>query len=125
MANTTIGFGVALILVGLGGYFGTGSQSPTALIPAAFGFVLMALGIIARNEKVRKHAMHGAAVIGLLGLFGSVGGIWQVVKMAGGETIDRPEAAIARSIMALVCLAFIVLTVKSFINARRVRSTPE
>ena len=123
MANTTIGFGVALILVGLAGYFGTGSQSPTALIPSAFGFVLVALGILARNEKLRKHAMHGAAVIGLLGFLGSVSGLWQLLKMAGGETIDRPEAAIARSIMALVCLAFVTLTVKSFINARKVRAT--
>jgi hypothetical protein len=121
MANTTIGFGAALVLIGLVGFFGTGSQSPTALIPAAFGFVLIALGMIARNEKLRKHAMHGAAVIGLLGFFGSASGIIQVLAMLQGETVERPEAAIARSIMAIVCLAFVALTVKSFINARAVK----
>ena len=121
MANTTIGFGIALVLVGFVGFFATGSNAPTALIPAAFGFMLVALGMIARNEGMRKHAMHGAAVVGLLGFIGSASGIWQFIKMAGGETIERPEAAIARSIMALLCLAFIVMTVKSFIAARAAR----
>ena len=31
MAQTTIGFGIALILLGLGGYFGTGAEHPTAI----------------------------------------------------------------------------------------------
>lgn len=123
MANTTIGFGAILVLLGLAGYFGTGSTAPTALIPAAFGFVLISLGIAARNENLRKHAMHGAAVIGLLGFLGAASGIWQVFKMMSGETIERPDAAIARSVMAVVCLVFVALTVKSFISARRARTT--
>ncbi len=123
MAHTTIGFGAALILLGAIGYFATGQESPTALIPAAFGFVLVALGMIARNENLRKHAMHGAAVIGLLGFLGSASGILQVLTMLLGEAVERPEAAIARTIMAVVCLAFVALTVKSFINARKARAT--
>jgi hypothetical protein len=123
MANTTIGFGAVLVVIGVIGYFATGSQSPTALIPAAFGFVLIALGIIARNEKLRKHAMHGAAVIGLLGFLGSAGGLWQLVQMMGDAEVQRPEAAIARSIMAIVCVAFVAMTVRSFIAARKARAT--
>jgi O-antigen/teichoic acid export membrane protein len=122
MWKVTIGFGVALILLGLAGYFGTATTSPTALIPAAFGFVLVALGVMARNEKQRKHAMHGAAVIGLLGFLGSASGIMQVLAMLRGETIERPEAAIARSIMAIVCVAFVAMTVRSFIAARKARA---
>lgn len=123
MANTTIGFGVALILVGIVGYVATGAASVTALIPAIIGLLLLTFGIIARNERMRKHAMHGAAVVGLLGFLGSVSGIWQVVRMMGGETLERPEAAIARSVMALICLAFVALTVKSFIAARVAKKT--
>jgi hypothetical protein len=118
MWKVTIGFGAALAVVGLIGYFGTATTSPTALIPTAFGLVLVALGTVARNEKLRKHAMHGAAVIGLLGFLGSASGIVQVLSMLRGEALERPEAAIARSVMALLCLAFVALTVKSFINAR-------
>lgn len=123
MANTIIGFGVALILVGIVGYVATGAASVTALIPAIIGLLLLTFGIIARNERMRKHAMHGAVVVGLLGFLGSVSGIWQVVRMMGGETLERPEAAIARSVMALICLAFVALTVKSFIAARVAKKT--
>jgi hypothetical protein len=123
MANTSVGFGIALIALGLAGYFGTGANSPTALIPAAAGLVLVVFGRLARNPKVRMHAMHGAALVGLLGLAGSAGGLPQLIKMMGGEVIARPAAAISRSIMAALCLAFVVLTVRSFVVARLARKT--
>jgi O-antigen/teichoic acid export membrane protein len=121
MWKTTIGFGAALILVGIIGYFGTETSSLTALIPAGFGIVLTILGAIGRNENMRKHAMHGAAVVGLLGFLGSASGILSVLAMLRGETVERPEAAVARTVMALICLAFVALTVKSFVGARRAR----
>ncbi len=121
MANTTILFGTVLTLVGIIGFFGTGQSSPTALIPAAFGLLLVALGIIARNEKLRKHAMHAAAVVAVLGFLGSASGIWQIVKLMMGDEVVRPEAAIARAVMAIVCLVFVGLTVRSFIVARIIK----
>jgi hypothetical protein len=122
MANTTIGFGVVLIGLGVISFVATGAASWTALIPAIFGLLLLMFGILARNENMRKHAMHAAAVVGLLGFLGSAGGLWKVYKMMGGETLERPEAAVAQSIMAIICLAFVVLMVKSFIAARRART---
>jgi hypothetical protein len=121
MANTSIGFGLALVLLGLGGYFGTGAQHTTALIPAAAGILLLVFGLLARNPKLRMHAMHGAALIGLLGFFGSVSGIPQLVKLIVGNEIARPAAAVSRSIMAVLCLVFVVLTVRSFVAARIAR----
>ena len=121
MANTTIGFGITLILLGIGGYVATGSTHPTALIPAGFGVLLSILGILARNPKLRMHTMHVAALLGLIGLAGSVGGVIQLVKLVGGHEIKRPAAAMAQSIMALVCLAFVTLTVRSFVAVRVAR----
>ena len=40
MANVTIGFGLVLAALGLGGYVATGRTSLTALIPLAFGLLL-------------------------------------------------------------------------------------
>ena len=37
MAATTIGFGIALAVLGLAGFMTIGMKSPAALIPAAFG----------------------------------------------------------------------------------------
>ena len=124
MAKISVGFGVALILLGLVGYGVTGAQSPTALIPAAVGLLLVGLGLVARNPKLRMHAMHGAALVGLLGFAGSVSGTVQLAKLLSGSAIARPPAAIARSLMALLCLAFVALTVRSFIMARIARRKP-
>lgn len=118
MANTTISFGTALILLGIGGFVATGSAQPTALIPAGFGLLLVVLGMLARNPKLRRHVMHGAALLGVIGVGGSAGGLIQLAKLLSGEAIARPAAAIAQSLMALLCIAFVALTVRSFVAVR-------
>ena len=123
MANITIIFGILLILLGLGGWFGSGGASITALIPAAFGIVLLILGVIARNEKARKHAMHVAVIVGLLGFFGSASGLVSLPAVLSGESVARPAAVIAKSIMAVLSLLYVARCVKSFIDARRNRAT--
>ena len=119
MANTTVVTGVALIILGLGSYFGTGTASITALIPAFFGIVLALLGALAFNESRRKMAMHIAVVVGLLGFAGSVRGLTKIGAVLSGEAVERPTAVIAQSIMAVLTGTFVVLCVKSFIDARR------
>ena len=116
MANTTIGIAAALIAIGLVGYFGTGRQSATALIPAVLGLLLLALGWLARNEAYRKHAMHGVAVVALLGFLGTIGGL---IRLVGGTTTP---AAIAQGLTAIVTGILLALCVKSFIDARRRRA---
>ena len=119
MANTTIAIGIALIILGLGSYFGTGQTSATALIPAAFGILLLGLGALARNPARRKLAMHIAVVVGLLGFAGSVSGLTKIGAVLAGEPVDRPAAVIARSIMAILTAIFVGLCIKSFVDARR------
>jgi len=121
MANTTIGFGISLILLGIGGFVATGSTHPTALIPTGFGVLLAILGSLARNPKLRMHTMHAAALLGLIGFVASVGGVLQLVRLLGGEPIARPAAAMARSIMAFDCFLFVALTVRSFVAVRVAR----
>ena len=52
-----------LIGLGLGGYFGTGMNSWTALIPAFFGIAIALLGALALKDAYRMHAMHGAVAL--------------------------------------------------------------
>ena len=119
MAKICITLGILLCLLGLGGYLGTDRESITALIPAFFGLPLAALGVLARNPIRRKSAMHMAVVIALIGLAGSVSGVPGFLNYVQGSTVDRPAAVIAQTIMAVLCAAFVVLAVKSFIDARR------
>ena len=120
MASTTIALGVTLIIVGLAGYFLTGMVSVTALIPAVFGLVIALAGVLARDERRRKHAIHGAVLVALLGFLGSVRGLIQIGNVFDGSA-ERPAAVIAQSIMALLTLGYIVLAVRSFIAARSSR----
>ncbi len=117
MATITIGLGLVLIALGLGGYFGTGRASGTALIPALFGLPLGLLGLAALKEHMRKHAMHAAALVALVGLVGSLFRI--VKKLIVGEEVEVSTAVTMQLVMAALCAVFVVLCIRSFIKARR------
>jgi lysylphosphatidylglycerol synthetase-like protein (DUF2156 family) len=122
MARITVVFGILLILLGVVGYFASGQQSWTALIPAIFGAVLAILGgIAAAKPSLNKHVMHVAVLIGLLGLGGSIGGVVKLFKSFGGEPLARPAAVYAQTVMAILMIIYIALCVRSFISARRAR----
>jgi uncharacterized membrane protein HdeD (DUF308 family) len=116
VAPIAIIFGVLLTILG-GVLFALAEvKSPTALFPAYFGVALIILGFVARNEKARKHAMHFAAMLGLIGL---VGGVAMGIKALTGE---RPATVWAGSFaMAALCGVFLVMCIRSFIAARRAR----
>ena len=117
MPSTTIALGVALIILGLAGYSLTGAVSLTALIPAAFGLVLTLAGVIARDDRRRKHALHAAVLVALLGLLGSIRGLLQIGSVLDG-TAARPAAVVSQTIMAVLTLGYIVMAVRSFMKAR-------
>lgn len=115
--------GILLILLGSIAYLATGAASITALIPTFFGIPMFFLGYFGDRESVRKHLMHAAAILALLGFFGSMSGLPDVLTMLGGGSVARPEAAIARALMAIICLMFLVFAVRSFIAARSRQQT--
>ena len=125
MAKLSIAYGIIFILMGLYSYFGISSESFTALIPAFFGVPMLIFGWLGLNEKYLKHAMHGAAVLTLLGFAGTVGGLIKFFKMLGGAEMERPAAVTVQAIMAILCLIFLVFAVKSFIDARKNRMKSE
>ena len=119
MPPTTIGLGIFLIVLGLIAFFVTGMQSLTALIPTFFGIVFLILGIIGLKESARKMAMHIAMVIGLLGLIGTFPGLIKLFALLTGADVARPAAVITQTIMAILCIYYLVSGIKSFIDARK------
>lgn len=122
MPSTSIISGILLILIGIIGYVFSlidGNTSLTALIPAAFGLLLLIFGFVAKsNENLRKHLMHAAVVVGLLGFLIPM---WRLVSQASNLKVSL--AVLSQAAMALICLFFVILSVQSFINARRSRES--
>ena len=122
MAKFSIILGIILIALGLASYFGISSESITALIPTFLGIPVLILGFLALNEKYLKYAMHGAAVLMLLGFGGTVSGLFKFFRMIGGEVFERPSAITIQAIMAVLCLIFLIFTINSFVDARKKKS---
>jgi len=122
VAPVSILCGVLLAVLGLVFYAVTGFAHPTALIPVPFGVLLVLLGCVALKENLRKHAMHLAAVVGLLGfLGGAIRGLPGVPALLAG-TAERPLAVVEQLLMALICVVFVGLCVRSFVVARMRRA---
>jgi hypothetical protein len=94
--------------------------SPTALIPAAIGVVLVLCGLLAFKESLRKHVMHLAVIVGLVGAIGGFMPLIRQYNKSGSFNPAKPSA-ISGEIMILVCAVFVGLCVKSFIDARKAR----
>ncbi|MBX9578746.1 MAG: hypothetical protein K2X87_00415 [Gemmataceae bacterium] len=125
MAVPTLVTAALLVAVGVVGYFQQdpgpdGKVSPTALIPAAVGAVLAACGLLAFNPKLRKHAMHFAAVVGLIGFLGGFMPIQRQIKNTGTFDPLKPSA-VSGELMIVICAVFVGLCVNSFIQARKAR----
>ncbi len=117
MPSVTRVVGFLLILLGVVGYVGTGGASITALIPAMVGAVFLVLALIARNAQARKHVMHLAVALALVG---AVGVIPRIMTAVNAGELSRP-AVVAQMVMAAVLVVYVLLGVKSFIDARRAR----
>ncbi len=124
MPNISLFFGAVLTAIGLFGYFGSASDdpSPTALIPAAVGAILIVCGLIARKPSLRMHAMHAAVLVALIGAIGAlVKAFPNIGRLASDDpTYRRPVAM--QFLMAVTCIVYVVLCVRSFIAARRART---
>jgi hypothetical protein len=120
MPVLTLGYAAALILLGVVPYGLTGQK--TAMIPAVFGILAGICGGLALKPNLRMHAMHGAAVLGLLGTLLPLGRL--IPAVASGK-IPSPLALFSLSSMAILSAVFLGLCVQSFIAARKARKAAE
>jgi hypothetical protein len=121
MPIVSIVMGALLVGLGVYGYTTAETQPPswTTLIPAFVGGPLVLCGLIALQESLLKHAMHAAAMLGVLGFLLAAGRLGMVVAKGG---LDLSKLG-TQSLLAMtgICAIFVVLCVRSFIAARRRR----
>lgn len=116
MENVALLVGAILVAIGVGGYATAEVKSLTALIPAAIGVVFLIVGaLVTAIPATRKHSMHVAAMVALLGIL-AVGG-------RGVMSLSNMNLAKAISFggTTLVLVVFLVLAIQSFIEVRRER----
>jgi len=120
MAKITVAFGVVLVAISLGFWLMMGRVDMAAPHPAGVGLVLILCGVLANTENAKQRMlwMHIAVTMGLIGFL--ITGIRAVVQMVRGA-IAVPLAFDERVVVAIVCLVYVVLCVRSFIAARRSR----
>src|SRR4051812_4750454 len=125
MAKVTILIGILLIALGFVGYFGapeTAHRSPTAFIPSIVGAILLVCGLVVTAQpNLRKHVMHAAVTVALLGFLAAAGRL--LMQTSRGEP---PHGIAAFSLWTMIALTgiFVGLSVRSFINARRNPAPP-
>jgi len=112
--------GVILISIGVAGYFvgmSNDKASVTALIPAFIGLLLVVFGLVGQSkESLRKHMMHAAVLVALIGFVATAS---RLLPRLGEFT--GSAAQLSQLSTALVCLAFVVFAIRSFIAARAAR----
>lgn len=121
MAKLTMVFGVLLVVVSLGFWVAMGSVDSAALHPAGLGVLLVLCGALANTENSKRRMlwMHLAVTVGLVGFL--ITGVRAVIQVVKGTTAVNPAAFEERAMVALICLLFVALCVRSFISARRSR----
>lgn len=117
MPGLSIGIGIVLVLQGIITYFISDARSLTALIPSIFGALLAVCGFVGQKPDLRKHAMHAAAMVALVGLLGSLGRA--IPALAKGAAIGLGVGS--QLFMGVLLLIFLILCIRSFINARIAR----
>jgi len=123
MAIPTMITGLLLIVIGIYGYTSQdpdGKVSITAGIPAMLGFAIGLCGLVSLSEKFRKHAMHFAVTLGLIGAAGSPYPIIKAVIKGVEFELTDPKIITAAS-STLVCLVFVGMSVNSFVQVRKAR----
>ncbi len=134
MWRITIGFGVVLLLLGVASKRITGTESNSPIYATlAFGLPLIVCGLLASKDHLRKHAMHVAAMVGLVGVVAAVilAGRNLLTLLSGGTPMrihadgtqsDATGATITTTILGVICLVFVGLCINSFVQARLARS---
>jgi hypothetical protein len=110
-------FSAIFVVLGAASYLLSGAASVTALIPAFFGLLLAGAGFLSRSNL--KLGGHIAALVGVLGFLGTARSFTKVPALLSGEPVQRATAVGVQAVFAVLCLIFVALCVKSFIDTRK------
>ena len=120
MENTTIIYGIFLVVWWVVVTIFSYSQSITSLIPTLFGLTIIILSFLAKKFPNRKKLfMH---IVVLIGFIIFLGGLDLIRGLIQGNIFVNLWASSSKFMMMISGLSFIILCIKSFIFNRKNKS---
>lgn len=110
--------GGVLVVVGVVAYVASGAVSPTALIPSGLGVLLLVAAAVARKPEWRRHAMHAAMLVAVVGIVATFMNTLRLGEVFAG-TAERPWAVVASALTFVTLLIYLGFGIASFVRARR------
>ena len=121
MNNAFQKIALGLIVLGIGSYFIRESRSPTAFIPSILGLIVYGFVFLAgKFPNQHRHFAHANLLVFVMGCIGTAGSVPEIFYYLFCETpLDNLLASISRFTAFVLCLAAIILGIKSFVDARK------
>lgn len=112
-ATTRIGIGIGalFVLIGIAAYVLSDFASVTALIPAFFGVIIVALGIVGWQTDNERIAIYAMGVLAAISVAGSGRGIPDILSLLGGESVDSVIATTTQALTIVLGLTLLVIVV--------------
>ena len=110
---------ISLIILGIAFY--AFAMTFTALIPSILGLLMQIVLFFGRTfPKFHKHFAHVNVLILILGIGATFGSVSDLARFLLGENeLERPLATVEQFTTFILCLVGFIMSVKSFINARK------
>ncbi|MDN5762115.1 MAG: hypothetical protein L0H41_07355 [Microlunatus sp.] len=121
MTRLTTILGAALVAIGVVAFVVAAGSSVTALIPAFVGGLILICAAVASRPTSHRFGIHAALVVALLGALGSVMNVAKIGQLVAG-TAERPAAIITSVILFVLCVAYLVVGIRSFVVTRKARA---
>lgn len=106
----SVGGGLLLLLTGILAYVLSDFASPTALIPAVFGVMIVILGVMAQKPDHRNRSILGIGLLALLVVLGSLMRISDVFALLAGDEVDSVVATMSQGVSIGIGLAIVLVT---------------
>lgn len=118
MVRVGIIFGLLLCGLSVAALVASTQKYPSQFVPMMVGIPIFFCSVFALNPHRRKHAMHSAAAVGLLGLVFAVGLLIQTrLRLPDGDDVKTYIMRLGGA-MAVLCLCFVAACVVSFVQTR-------
>lgn len=108
----SVGGGLLLLLTGILAYVISGFASPTALLPALFGVMIVILGVMAQKPDHRNRSILGIGLLALLVVLGSIMRLSDVFALLTGEEVDSVATTVSQAISIVIGLAIVLITAR-------------